>query len=86
MFRRDDLTLDCNTCLAANTTACNDCVVTHLLANDSGPIDLEPVPIALAPDPVDAALDLFRRAGLVGDRPDFVSRSEFEAVDPTLTA
>ena len=34
-----DLRLDCQTCLAANTTACNDCVVTHLLANDAGPIE-----------------------------------------------
>lgn len=47
MFSDDDLTLDCATCLAANTTACSECIVSHLLANDDGPIGLEPVPIAV---------------------------------------
>ena len=41
-----DLRLDCQTCLAANTTACNDCVVTHLLANDDGPIEFVTTGIA----------------------------------------
>lgn len=38
----DSLTIECNTCPATGTTACSDCVVTHLLANDDGPIDLAP--------------------------------------------
>lgn len=50
MNPRDDLTLDCTTCLAANTTACSDCIVTHLLANDDGPIELRPVQPAAVVD------------------------------------
>ena len=79
MFSNDELTLDCNTCLAANTTACSDCVVSHLLANDDGPIDLEPVPVESPLRAVDRAVGMFGRAGLVGDVPEFVTREEFEA-------
>ena len=43
MFSSDDFTLDCRTCVAANTTACEDCIVNHLLANDAGPIDFVPI-------------------------------------------
>ena len=44
-----DISIECGTCVATGTTACADCIVTHLLANDDGPIDLVTVPIA-APD------------------------------------
>ncbi len=41
MFDDDDaLTIDCDTCVATGTTACNDCVVGHVLANEDGPIGL----------------------------------------------
>ena len=79
MFSNDELTLDCNTCLAANTTACSDCVVSHLLANDDGPIDLEPVPVASPMRAVDRAVGMFGRAGLIGDVAEFVSPEEFES-------
>lgn len=84
MFFDDDLTLDCNTCVAANTTACSDCIVNHLLANDDGPIDLQPVPLSessVAPErAVDRALEFFGRAGLIGDSPEFVTPDEFSDI------
>lgn len=83
MFFDDELLLDCNTCVAANTTACSDCIVSHLLANDDGPIDLEPVPLAAhagaAGSVFDEAIARFVRVGLVDDPPEFVSPAEFEA-------
>lgn len=39
-----EVTIECATCPATGTTACGDCVVTHLLANDDGPIEYEPAP------------------------------------------
>lgn len=68
-----DLRLDCRTCVAVGTTACEDCVVTHLLANDDGPIDL-----VVVPDPVDAAVELLAGAGLISGAPSWVERSDFE--------
>ena len=38
--------IECDTCVATGTTACSECIVTHLLANDDGPIDLVTVPVA----------------------------------------
>ncbi len=81
-----DFALDCTTCVAANTTACGDCVVNHLLANDAGPIDFLPTP-RRAPVVSETArvIDLFENAGLLGDEPQFVAYSEFEsAVVPQL--
>jgi hypothetical protein len=80
MFDSDDLTIDCKTCIGAGTTACTGCIMTYLLANDDGPIDYVPVQLTEVPripDPEEVAIELFRRAGLVGDSPDFVSLDEF---------
>lgn len=73
-----DTTIECGTCVAAGTTACADCIVTHLLANDDGPIDLVTVPVAAPRSPTDRAIALFRSAGLVDDPIDFVSVADFE--------
>ncbi len=81
-----DLHLDCQTCLAANTTACSDCIVTHLLANDDGPIELVAVSLGggsdegALPRDVARAVDLLAKAGLVDDPPEWVDRSEFGPV------
>ena len=73
-----DISIECGTCVATGTTACADCIVTHLLANDDGPIDLVTVAVA-APLPVTArAIALFRSAGLVDDPIEFVSVADFE--------
>ena len=81
-----DLTIDCGTCIAANTTACSGCLVTHLLANDAGPIDYVPVPL-VEPPPSDTerVIALFLRAGLVDDPPTFVDAAELDA-DSALPA
>lgn len=87
MFDDEMIGLDCATCVAANTTACGECVVTHVLANDAGPIELVVVagsdevatPGAAADaDPVDRAIGLFAKAGLVDDRPCFVDPAAFD--------
>lgn len=78
MFSQDEITLDCNTCLAANTTACADCIVSHLLANDDGPIELEPVPVHAPVSSADRVVGMFGRAGLIDDDPVFVSQREFD--------
>lgn len=71
--------IECGTCVAAGTTACTDCIVTHLLANDDGPVDFVPVTLrAAVQSPVDRAIDLFRRAGLLDDPAEFVPLEEFE--------
>lgn len=77
MFSPDEFTLDCHTCLAANTTACADCIVSHLLANDDGPIELEPVPVLAPVSPTDRAIAMLGRAGLLDDDPVMVSQGEF---------
>ena len=84
MISDDDLVLDCRTCVAANTTACSDCVVLHLLANDSGPIDFVPSPVRSATDSeaerqTERAVELFAKAGLLDDEPQFISYAEFES-------
>ena len=83
MNNGDEFSIDCNTCIGHGTTACSDCLVSHLLANDDGPIDfvttsvkfLEPIP---TPDEV--ALALLVKAGLVNDPPVFVPMDEFMAI------
>lgn len=84
MFSTDDFTLDCNTCVAANTTACSDCIVSHLLANDAGPIDLQPVPREDPLDEVDRVVALFGRAGLIDAGPEYVSQADFDAASLTV--
>ncbi|MFN3254671.1 MAG: hypothetical protein ACE37B_03155 [Ilumatobacter sp.] len=79
MFFDDEFSLDCHTCVAANTTACSDCIVSHLLANDDGPIELEPVPVLSPTHALDRAVAMFQRAGLVDDVPVFVSQADFDA-------
>jgi hypothetical protein len=61
------LSIECGTCVATGTTACADCLVTHLLANDDGPIDLVTVPLVAPVSATDRAVALFRRAGLLDD-------------------
>ena len=72
------LSIECSTCVATGTTACADCVVSHLLANDDGPIDLVTVPIARPRSATDRAIELFQRAGLLDDPVVLVSGAEFE--------
>jgi hypothetical protein len=79
MFDTDHFTIECGTCLATGTTACNECLVTHLLANDDGPIDFVTVAVGRPATATDRAVDLFRRAGLLDDPVEFVPITEFEA-------
>jgi hypothetical protein len=72
------LSIECGTCVATGTTACADCLVTHLLANDDGPIDLVTVPLAAPMSGTDRAVALFRRAGLLDDPVQFVTLADFE--------
>ena len=82
-----DISIECGTCVATGTTACADCIVTHLLANDDGPIDLVTVPIAAPTTAIDRAVGLFQRAGLLDDPIVFVGVEEFERgmVAPAVT-
>ncbi len=73
-----DISIECGTCVATGTTACADCVVTHLLANDDGPIDLVTVPIAAPLTALERAVGLFQRAGLLDDPIEFVDVADFE--------
>ncbi|MGA9279250.1 hypothetical protein [Ilumatobacter sp.] len=79
MFTSDDMTLDCRTCLAANTTACGDCVVQHLLANDAGPIEFVPNPQRRGAGDTERVVQLFARAGMLDDEPHYVPFAEFES-------
>jgi hypothetical protein len=72
------LSIECGTCVATGTTACADCLVTHLLANDDGPIDLVTVPLAAPTSATERAVALFRRAGLLDDPVQFVTSAQFE--------
>ena len=81
MFDSGDLCLDCSTCLAANTTACGDCVVQHVLANDAGPIEFVPAPRRVVVSDTERVVDLFERAGLLDDEPHFVAYGDFESFD-----
>ena len=49
--------IQCGTCVAAGTTACTDCIVTHLLANDDGPVDFVPVALGSPSDTGAAPVD-----------------------------
>ena len=82
-----DISIECGTCVATGTTACADCIVTHLLANDDGPIDLVTVPIAAPVTAIDRAVGLFQRAGLLDDPIEFVAVADFECgmVAPAVT-
>lgn len=73
-----DISIECGTCVATGTTACADCIVTHLLANDDGPIDLVTVAVAAPLSVTDRAIALFCSAGLLDDPIEFVSAAEFE--------
>jgi hypothetical protein len=85
MTTTDDLTLDCRTCVAANTTACEDCIVQHLLANDAGPIEFVPSAVPEPADGTEWALAMFVRAGMVDPESPFVSMAEFRSVDVPQT-
>jgi len=83
MNESDYFTIECRTCLAAGTTACNECVVTHLLANDDGPIRLETINLSMVRvSPVisaqERAIELFERAGLLDDPVEFVPTEVFQ--------
>lgn len=77
----DGLTIDCNTCLATGTTACGDCLVGHVLANESGPIEFVVAPRETETQRV---VRLFSKAGLLDDPPVFVPVAEFEVARPPL--
>ena len=77
-MENNDISIECGTCVATGTTACADCIVTHLLANDDGPIDLVTVAVAAPLSATDRAIALFRSAGLVSDPVEFASDEEFE--------
>jgi hypothetical protein len=80
MIDMDDeafFSLECGTCLATGTTACADCVVAHLLANDDGPVEYVTVEIRRAQSPTDRAIELFRGAGLLDEPVQFVDLEEF---------
>jgi hypothetical protein len=70
--------IQCDTCVAIGTTACAECVVTHLLANDDGPIEFVTVPVGAPVSATDRAVALFQRAGLLDDPVEFLSLAEFE--------
>ena len=72
------MTIECATCPASGTTACSDCIVTHLLANDAGPIDFRPTELATTEAPLDRSIRLFAAAGLLDDPPVLVDRCEFD--------
>ena len=76
----DEITIECATCPATGTTACSDCLVTHLLANDDGPIDYEPTELALEETELERSVRLFAAAGLLDEPPVLLDRAEFEAV------
>jgi hypothetical protein len=73
-----DIPIDCATCVAAGTTACGDCMVSHLLANDDGPIEFVVAPVASLRTPIDRAIALFASAGMLDDPPEYVPYDEFE--------
>ena len=79
MTESDDFSIDCTTCIGTGTTACNDCFVTHLLANDDGPINYVPVSLTVVPDPHEVAVSLLVRAGLVEEPVQRIPLKEFEA-------
>jgi hypothetical protein len=73
------LSIECGTCVAHATTACSDCIVTHLLANDDGPIEFVTVAVEAPTTPEQRAIALFARAGLLDDPVEYVALADFEA-------
>lgn len=73
------LTIECGTCLAAGTTACTDCLMTHLIANDDGPIEYMTVACDGPRSTVDRAIELFASAGLLDDPVRFATPAEFDS-------
>jgi hypothetical protein len=83
MFQPNGSTIECDTCVASNTSACGECIVSFVLANDAGPIEYVPTPVDIRPSTdaagsIDAAVELFVRAGLVDDPVVLLSSAEFE--------
>jgi hypothetical protein len=86
MFQTNGSIIECATCVATGTSACSECIVTFVLANDAGPIDYVPTTVSLQPrgaeqilDPdIDRVLASLMRAGLVDDPVEFVPIDEFE--------
>ena len=74
----DAFTIECGTCVATGTTACTDCVVAHLLANDDGPIDLVSVAVSAPLSVHDRVIALFVRAGMLDDPIEFIDPAVFE--------
>ena len=74
----DAFYISCRTCIATGTTACTDCVVNHLLANDDGSIGLVIVAIRPSMSVSDRAIALFERAGMLDDPVQFVELATFE--------
>jgi hypothetical protein len=56
-IREDVMLIDCNECAMQHTPACHDCVVTHLLRDVLGPIEVDPEQ--------HAALEVLAEVGLV---------------------
>lgn len=79
MIETDHFTIECGTCLAAGTTACTDCVVAHLIANDDGPVNFLTVRPGPPESQLNRAIALFERAGLLDDPVEFVSIEVFES-------
>ncbi len=73
--------IDCGTCIATGTTACNECLVTEVLAATDVPIALTPAP-ATGGGRAARAVQLFRAAGLIDDEPVWVEPGDFEAAVP----
>ena len=82
MFENDELSIDCATCIGAGTTACSDCIVTILLANDDGPIAYVPIQLTEVPPlptPEEVAIEMFTRAGLITSPVEFIPLEMFES-------
>ena len=98
MFQPNGSTIECDTCVASNTSACGECIVSYILANDAGPIEYVPTPEpvrlrstlpsvqpssgtapAVRDGSIEAAVDLFVRAGLLDEPVVYLSIAEFEA-------
>ena len=69
MFQPNGSSIECGTCVAANTSACSDCIVNYVLANDAGPVDFVPVQVGRHDhdERVDGVVRMFVTAGLVDD-------------------
>lgn len=85
MAESDTFSIDCRTCVATGTTACADCVVSQVLANSAGPIELivsSPGRATSDPDPAERAVELFAAAGLLDAEPVFVAPDDFGTAHP----